>query len=259
MALYSSILIQKWHQGNLSPMHEYIADESLITLVVNDAKLTQLLASNDSLPQLAIGHLATEYGVQIQSDLEFIFEDETQHVTLDIGQIDSIQANEIPRLVTTSCGGCDSPTIEGLMSSIPVVEDQNLNISIDDIHVIYQTYFEQSEGFSKTGGMHSACLLDKDGQIIDIKEDIGRHNAVDKVVGHALLEEKIDQAVALLVSGRIGWDIVAKAGRMGIGTIVGLGACSTLAAAAARSSNMSVISFLKNNSAVVIGQLKIQM
>lgn len=259
MALYSSILIQKWNEGNLSPLQEYIADESLITLAVNDAKLTQLLASNDSLSHLAIGHLATEYGVRLHSDEAFVIEHEPQHVSIHLGQIESIQTKDTPRLVTTSCGGCNSPTVEGLMSSIPFVDDEKLNISIDDIHAIYQFHFERSDGFSKTGGMHSASLLDKDGQLIVMKEDIGRHNAVDKVVGHALVEEKIDQAVALLVSGRIGWDIVAKAGRMGIGTIVGLGACSTLAAAAARSSNISIISFLKNDSAVVIGPVKIQM
>jgi FdhD protein len=259
MALYSSILIQKWLEGNLSPLQEHIADESLITLVVNDSKLTQLLSSNDSLPHLAIGHLATEYGVRLHTDAGFIIEREPQHVSINLGQIESIQTIDIPRLVTTSCGGCDSPTVEGLMSSIPIVDDEKLNISIEDIHAIYQSHFDQSEGFSKTGGMHSASLVDKNGQLMVMKEDIGRHNAVDKVVGHALVEEQIDQAVALLVSGRIGWDIVAKAGRMGIGTIVGLGACSTLAAEAARSSNISIISFLKNDSAVVIGPVKIQM
>lgn len=259
MALYSSMLIQKLQKGNLSPLKEYIADESLITIVVNDAKLTQLLASNDSLSDLAIGHLATEYGVRLQSNTAFTVEHESQHVTIDVGSIESIQTNEIPRLVTTSCGGCDSPTLEGLMSSIPIVDDEKLNITIEDIHTIYLSHFDQSDGFSKTGGMHSASLLDKNGHLMVMKEDIGRHNAVDKVVGHAILEKKIEQAVVLLVSGRIGWDIVAKAGRMGIGTIVGLGACSTLAAAAARSSNISIISFLKNDSAVVIGSLKIQM
>jgi len=259
MSLYSSILIQKWHEGNLLPVQEYIADESLITIVVNDAELTQLLASNDSLSDLVIGHLATEYGVRLESNSAFVVEHESKHVTIDVGNIASIQTKDIPRLVTTSCGGCNSPTVEGLMSSIPIVDDEKLDITIEDIHAIYQSHFEKSDGFSKTGGMHSASLLDKNGQLMVMKEDIGRHNAVDKVVGYALLQEQIDQAVALLVSGRIGWDIVAKAGRMGIGTIVGLGACSTLAADAARSSNISIISFLKNDSAVAIGSLKIQM
>jgi len=145
------------------------------------------------------------------------------------------------------------------MSSTPTVDGRSRCRSLRQGNALDQSHFEKSDGFSKTGGMHSASLLDKNGQLMVLKEDIGRHNAVDKVVGYALLQEQIDQAVALLVSGRIGWDIVAKAGRMGIGTIVGLGACSTLAADAARSSNISIISFLKNESAVVIGSLKIQM
>ena len=84
-------------------------------------------------------------------------------------------------------------------------------------------------------------------------EDIGRHNAVDKVVGKALKENISLSNCTLLLSGRCGWDIVAKASRSGIVNIASIGACSSLAAKAARYTGVRIISFVKYDNAVIIG------
>jgi FdhD protein len=114
---------------------------------------------------------------------------------------------------------------------------------------------KQQDGFEKTGGMHGAALYRVGNNIQYVAEDIGRHNAVDKTVGLALLGEGIPNGAILLLSGRCGWDIVAKAARAGIGTLACRGACSTLAADAARSLGMRIYSFVKSTSCVAIGIL----
>lgn len=253
MALYSTVLAHQWKNEACTPFEEYIANESLVSLHSGLTLLTQLLASNDSLEELAVGHLASEYNVVVPDGRSFVIEHHDNHCSIKLEHQQHINVPVIPRIVTTSCGGCNSPSIEGLMSTIPFVESKLDHISMSTLHTMYQSHFLSAHGFSKTGGMHSAGLISNNGELLVVKEDIGRHNAVDKVLGHAILSNSHHELAALLVSGRIGWDIVAKAGRMNIEFVVGLGAASSLAIEAARSSNMTIISFLKENTCVIIG------
>ena len=100
--------------------------------------------------------------------------------------------------------------------------------------------------------MHSACLLSIDGSILSFAEDIGRHNAVDKVIGKSVAIGAPNQQI-LLLSGRCGWDIVAKASRAGVPVIASIGACSSLAADCARSLGIKIYSFVKPSSHTIIG------
>jgi FdhD protein len=110
-------------------------------------------------------------------------------------------------------------------------------------------------GFIETGGMHAAALWNHQHGLRHLSEDIGRHNAVDKTIGMGLMAGVSFGEELLLLSGRCGWDLVAKAARSGIGTIVCIGACSTLAADTARSLGMRIYSFMKRESSVAIGPL----
>lgn len=253
MALYSTVLAHQWNNHSSTPFEEQLADESLVSIQVGDALLTQLLASNDSLVELTVGHLATEYDLLLSNENEVSVNNHGNHCSIRLQHQQQIQVPVMPRIVTTSCGGCNSPSIEGLFSSIPYVESKIEHISMKNIYEIYQTHFLNADGFAKTGGMHSAGLITTDGVLQVVKEDIGRHNAVDKALGHSILMKYSSQVSALLVSGRIGWDIVAKAGRRNIEFIFGLGAASSLAVDAARSCNMTIVSFLKETSCVIIG------
>jgi FdhD protein len=108
-------------------------------------------------------------------------------------------------------------------------------------------------GFSMTGGVHAAGLIDSEGNLVAIREDIGRHNAVDKLFGFAQTSGLDLNQHGLLLSGRCGWDIVAKSARMNCPLIASIGASSTLAIEAARQSNITLFSFVRNDKGVVIG------
>ncbi len=101
--------------------------------------------------------------------------------------------------------------------------------------------------------MHAAALWNPNIGLRHLSEDIGRHNAVDKAIGSGLISGVSFEEEFLLLSGRCGWDLVAKAARSGIGTMVCIGACSTLAADTARSLGMRIYSFMKRESSVAIG------
>jgi FdhD protein len=102
--------------------------------------------------------------------------------------------------------------------------------------------------FVQTGGSHAAALFDQQGQLVDIKEDIGRHNALDKLLGACLVQQNFhDDHHSVLVSGRISFEIVQKTVMAGIAVLIAVGAPSELAILAAKRFNLTLIGFTKKN------------
>jgi FdhD protein len=102
--------------------------------------------------------------------------------------------------------------------------------------------------FDRTGGLHAAGLFTPSGELLYLREDIGRHNAVDKVVGRALLDRRLPAASSVLVvSGRAGYEIVQKSITAGIPILAAVGAPSSLAVALAREFNQTLVGFLKGD------------
>ena len=148
---------------------------------------------------------------------------------------------------------CNSDGLEKLISDLPLIIKDQSKINFTSLNNSFHEMRDFQTGFQLTGGMHAAGLIDSDYNLLFVVEDIGRHNAVDKVVGKALKENISLSNCTLLLSGRCGWDIVAKASRSGIVNIASIGACSSLAAKAARYTGVRIISFVKNDNAVIIG------
>jgi len=159
-------------------------------------------------------------------------------------------AEATPRLVTTSssCGWCGSDQIDELTDRLTPF-DQPATIPIDVIRRVPTAVSERQDLFDRTGAVHAAAVFDAAGDVLLVREDVGRHNAVDKVVGALLLAGGLPaSARGLFVSGRASVEMVQKAWAAGFSTLVAVSAPTALAVAAARRAGMTLVGFVRDDS-----------
>ena len=169
-----------------------------------------------------------------------------------INNSENIDIDKIKRnfLTNSSCGVCGKTSLDSLeiikkdkiLQSIPKIK---YDIIMKSPNMLRQN---QSE-FSKTGGIHASGLFNVSGEIIAVKEDVGRHNALDKLIGFVLKKELLDNSSQFLTcSGRLNFDLVQKALMANIGVLIGVGAPTSLAIDLAYKFDMTLIGFVKEDS-----------
>ncbi|MEO3787348.1 formate dehydrogenase accessory sulfurtransferase FdhD [Actinocorallia sp. B10E7] len=151
---------------------------------------------------------------------------------------------------TSSCGLCGKASLEAIATTAPwnIAEDP-LRIAPEALAVLPDRLREAQRVFDKTGGLHAAGLFTPDGELICLREDVGRHNAVDKVIGHALRSGLLPlRGTILMVSGRASFELVQKAVMAGIPLLAAVSAPSSLAVDLAAESGLTLIGFLRGAS-----------
>jgi FdhD protein len=149
-------------------------------------------------------------------------------------------------LSSSACGVCGATTIESLALDFePLAPGPVLGPEV--LGALPERLREQQRLFDQTGGLHAAGLFSADGSLEILREDVGRHNAVDKVVGRALIDGRLPlRQHILVVSGRGGYEIVQKAVAAGIPIVAAVGAPSSLAVATARRFGQTLVGFLRD-------------
>jgi FdhD protein len=149
----------------------------------------------------------------------------------------------------SSCGLCGKLTIESVRQKTPPVHDDSVRVDAETLYRLPDKMRAAQRGFDDTGGIHAAGLFDASGRLLVLREDIGRHNAVDKVIGSALLADEVPlSGRILMVSGRSSFEIVQKALMARIPVVAAVSAGSSLAVELAESSGMTLIGFLRGSS-----------
>ncbi len=148
-------------------------------------------------------------------------------------------------VTSSSCGVCGKRSIESLHCLCPPF-DQPPRLDIPLIRRLPDRLRSQQSVFETTGGLHAAAIFDTQGQLLVLKEDVGRHNAVDKCLGTLLLKELLPVDGILMVSGRTSFEIVQKALVGRVQVVAGVSAPSSLAVELARSSNMGLCGFVRD-------------
>ncbi|HEV8240831.1 MAG TPA: formate dehydrogenase accessory sulfurtransferase FdhD [Thermoanaerobaculia bacterium] len=233
-----------------------IEDPLEIQLAFGDASPAQLavtLRTPGHDRELAAGLLHAEGIVESAADLVALDEAELGEVpgSRIVARLGSRRdgASTIaarPFLSTAACGLCGKASVDAVFASgfpaLPVGPRLTLPLLLE----LPGRMAPAQELFAQTGGIHAAALFAADGELVVSREDVGRHNAVDKVVGSLLLAGRIPAGETILaVSGRIGFEIVQKALRAGVPVLAAVGAPSTLALRLAARAGMTVVGFVR--------------
>ena len=254
--------VQQWQADSSHPVQDYLAGEEPLQIRVNGAPLvvTMRTPGSDDL-ELAAGFLVTEGLIQRSDDIvalkhaadckpteqgNVVDVQLAPHVPLDL---ESAQRNFN---ATSACGVCGKGSIESIRLRGVRRLTSTLIVPPDLLRALPERLQAAQTVFSRTGGLHAAGLFDRHGTLVAVREDIGRHNAVDKIVGWALLQDRLPlEDHLLLVSGRGGFEIIQKAIVARIPVLASVSAPSSLAVQLARELGLTLVGFLRGERFVV--------
>ncbi len=169
-------------------------------------------------------------------------------VTLQEHAVPALQPAERNFYTTSSCGVCGKASIGAIRTVSPYLDTPD-DIAVDAglFYGLEDELRKQQRLFASTGGLHASALFDLAGELLMLREDVGRHNALDKVIGSALLKDALplDRAI-LLLSGRASFELVQKATMAGLKIVAAVGAPSSLAVQLAQEAGMTLIGFLRH-------------
>lgn len=160
---------------------------------------------------------------------------------------ESLDLKKLTRHIFTSssCGICSKASIEAVRQQFPPIE-VGFEVEPQVLFGLHATLVSAQETFKRTGGLHACALFDLTGKLLALREDVGRHNALDKVVGWALLGDRLPlRQHILLLSGRTSFEMMQKAPAAGIPIVAAISAPSSLAAEFAQDSSQTLVGFLR--------------
>jgi len=211
--------------------------------------------------ELAVGFLFTEGIITHPDDVrsvkycELVEGEEQQYniVTVMLARQFDIALARRAMVTSASCGICGTESIDQLLTSAaPLSLDTGPVLTAQVLIGLPDSLRKSQPTFERTGGLHAVGLFDSVGKMKVVREDIGRHNAADKVVGHCVLDNSVPlDAYGLLVSGRVSFEIIQKAAIAGIAFIAAVGAPSSLAVETADRFGVTLVGFVRNGKANV--------
>jgi len=255
------VRVRKWSGGVWSEAPDAVVTEEPLQLMLDGVELSVVMRTPGEDVELAAGLMFAEGIVRSREEINSV------RISAEAGETDTrvpvdasiVESNQVdvrlsgaPRrrpersmLSSSACGVCGAVMIDDLKRDLavlprgPAVDPALLPLLVERLR--------SGQGvFERTGGLHAAGLFDASGQLTCMREDVGRHNAVDKVVGRMLLDGRLPaREGVLVVSGRAGYEIVQKSISAGIPVLAAVGAPSSLAVALAREFNQTLVGFLR--------------
>lgn len=262
-----NILVKKINDSKSSSLSDILSVEEPLEIRISYGSETERVQKNISVTmrtpgndlELAVGFLFTEGIISSPNDIK-----DSYHIDMsctfqkqNIVQVD-LHENCTPNLMasdrnfytTSSCGVCGKSSIESIktVSSFTHSDKPSLYISTDFLHQLPEKLRIAQSNFAATGGIHASGLFNLEGNLVLLREDVGRHNALDKLIGSAMTSNLLPlNEHILLLSGRASFELIQKAVMAGISIIAAIGAPSSLAVELAIESDITLLGFLKEN------------
>ena len=249
--------IARYRNGAFAEKADDLAAEEPLEIRIEGQSVAVLMRTPGHDRELAAGFLVTENIVRSADD---IFEitvcgenaagsDETNVVNVTLKNPAHFDAKKFSRnfFSSSSCGICGKASIEAIAKQFAPINSK-LKIPGSLLLDLPERLSAAQKTFQLTGGLHACALFEKDGALLALREDVGRHNALDKLIGHALFENRLplDRHI-LLLSGRVSFEMVQKALAAGIAIIAAISAPTSLAVEFAGANNQTLVGFLRGN------------
>lgn len=237
--------IIKMSSDTLEKKSDKIIVEDILNINVNRKFFTSLMCTPGEMLQLALGFLFSEGVITSIKDVRNIEEKDKNTLCISLKDVSEPPVIEKMRALTSGCAG-GSIDLSLLKDNIirPIKNESKYTVS--QILALMKEFNSRSELFKETGGVHS-CAICSHEEIVFFSEDIGRHNALDKVLGKAIIKNAALGDKMLLTTGRISSDIILKAAKTGMPIIISHSAPSDFALSIAKESNMTMIGFARGN------------
>jgi FdhD protein len=233
--------------GKQQNVVDWVAQEVPLQLFVNSSFWATILCSPTNQKELAVGHLLSEGIVKSTDEIdEITLNEKEQTCTVklkpNIKVDDRIQISRLhARVILSACGSGSPYQYKGKTPKI----ESNLTVKAQVVFDSVNQLNFKAEGFRKTGGVHVAAIYKADGTLVCLAEDVGRHNAVDKVIGMAALAKEDFAGCFVALSGRISGDVAFKAAKVGLPLVASLSAALSSGIATAQESNLTIAGFVR--------------
>ena len=233
--------------GESQRVADYVAEEKPFYLFVNKTFWATILCSPTDLQQLAIGHFLSEGILKSTEEIEAVVlkkNESTCNINLkpEINVENRVKISRLhTRVIPSACGSGSPYQYTGKKPKVK----SNLKVKAQVIFDSVKQLNFKAEGFRRTGGLHVAAIYKADGHLIALAEDVGRHNAVDKVIGIAALENVDFGACFLALSGRMSGDVAFKAAKVGLPIIASLAAALSSGIAMAEDVDLTLVGFVR--------------
>ncbi|MEM9414825.1 MAG: formate dehydrogenase accessory sulfurtransferase FdhD [Planctomycetota bacterium] len=246
-----AIQMLRWSNGRAATSPDELAIEEPLEIRVRGRAVSVTMRTPGHDDELAVGFLLSEGLIRSADDVSrvdpCVRAAEGNVINVFLAPHVQVDFDRLTRHVfaSSSCGVCGKASIDTVRLDFPAVPT-DANFSADMIQRMPDTLREAQATFDRTGGLHAAALFDSEGQLAVLREDVGRHNAVDKVLGWAIRQQGLSLSRhALMVSGRASFEIVQKALAAGLPLIAAVSAPSSLAVELAHDSGQTLIGFLR--------------
>jgi FdhD protein len=254
-------LVSEWESGKVRRFQDYLVGEEPLEIRVGEFPLSVTMRTPGHDLELAAGFLFTEGLIQSReqiASIEYAASSKAQEngnvvrIELQAGKSLDLERTQRNFFAGSSCGICGKASIDSVRVRGIQPPNPELRIDPEVLCRLPDTLREGQAIFGRTGGLHAAGLFDTQGNLLAQREDVGRHNAVDKIVGWALREGKIPLSnCVLMVSGRGGFEIIQKAIVAGVPVVASVSAPSSLAVRLAREMRLTLVGFLRGKRFVV--------
>jgi FdhD protein len=241
-------IIRRKEDGALEYLHDELTIEEPLEIRIGDKTLATTMRTPGHDEELAAGFLLSEAIVRAYEQVAKISTGVDNVVVVELARGVRVKLNTAQRFgtISSSCGLCGKTSIDAIRQNFPAIGSANVRIEIAKLLSLPEKLRMAQSDFARTGGIHAAGIFDVNGELKIAREDIGRHNAVDKAIGRAFLAGSLPlDCHLLLVSGRASFEIVQKALAAGISMVAAVSAPSTLAVDFARENNQTLIGFLR--------------